>query len=40
MHGRVLFPAYGDFKQFVGIVDNIAEFIGHLDAYNGSPAVE
>lgn len=39
MHGRVLFPAYRDFTQFTGVIDNIAEFIGHLDAFSASLAV-
>ena len=34
MHGRVLFPTYGDFRQFTGMIDKIGDFIGHLDAYN------
>jgi hypothetical protein len=40
MHGRVLFPTYRDFQQFMGMTDNIADFIGHLDAYNALPAIE
>jgi len=40
MHGRVLFPTYREFKQFTGVIDNIAEFIGHLTAYTASPATE
>jgi hypothetical protein len=38
MHGRVLFPAYRDFKQFGGVVGRIGEFIEHLDAYSASSA--
>lgn len=34
MHGRVLFPTYPIFKQFTEVIDNIAEFIGHLNAYS------
>jgi hypothetical protein len=40
MHGRVLFPTYRDFKQFTVMIDNIGEFIGHLDAYDSLPATE
>ena len=40
MHGRVLFPTYPIFEQFTGVIDNIAEFIGHLDAYTESPVTE
>jgi hypothetical protein len=36
MHGRVLFPTYRDFKQFVGMINNIADFIGYLDEYDSS----
>jgi hypothetical protein len=39
MHGRVLFPAYRDFKKFIGMIDNIGEFIDHLDAYEASLAI-
>ena len=39
MHGRVLFPAYRDFARFTGMIENIGEFIDHLDAYDGSPAI-
>src|SRR5438045_7314064 len=40
MHGRVLFPTYRDFTQFTGVIDKIAEFIGHLDGYRASPVTE
>jgi hypothetical protein len=39
MHGRVLFPTYRDFKQFIGLIDGIAEFIVGLEDYNG-PRIE
>jgi hypothetical protein len=38
MHGRVLFPIYTEFKQFTRTIDNIAEYIGYLDAYVASSA--
>ena len=38
MHGRVLFPIYGEFKLFARTIDNIAEYIGYLDAYVASSA--
>jgi hypothetical protein len=38
MHGRVLFPTYEEFTRFTGMIDNIGQFIDHLDAYNALPA--
>jgi hypothetical protein len=38
MHGRVLFPIYGEFKLFARTIDNIAEYIGYLDAYVATSA--
>lgn len=40
MHGRILFPTYPIFKQFTNVIDNIAEFIGHLNSYVESSATE
>jgi hypothetical protein len=39
MHGRVLFPTYGDFRHFPGMIDNIGDFIDYLDAYNAQLAI-
>jgi hypothetical protein len=36
MHGRVLFPVYSEFTQFIKTVDNIAGYIEYLDAYMAS----
>jgi hypothetical protein len=38
MHGRILFPAYRDFKQSLSIISQIGELIDHLDAYPALPA--
>jgi hypothetical protein len=38
MHGRVLFPVYREFVRFTGMIDNISEFINHLDAYFALPS--
>ncbi len=40
MHGRILFPTYPIFKQFTNVIDYIAEFVSHLNAYVKSPAAE
>jgi hypothetical protein len=34
MHGRVLFPTYGDFGKFIDKIDDMGSFIDCLDAYN------
>jgi hypothetical protein len=38
MHGRVLFPVYREFVRLTGMIDNISEFINHLDAYFALPS--
>jgi hypothetical protein len=37
MHGRILFPAYGDFEKRSNTISQIGELIDYLDAYCALP---
>jgi hypothetical protein len=38
MHGRILFPAYRNFKERSSMISQIGELIDHLDSYCALPA--